>query len=353
MPRAEIYDKIKKYLLELIAQNKNKQNFLLPSEQQLSIRFNCSRLPAKRALNELSEEGIVVRIPGRGSFINNSGSIYQTNLNNINICVMIPNISSPYISHIIEGVSDVFYKENVAFFCYITYNSKDFERSFAHSVLGKQFDGLIVFPSLHGTYSERFLEDISKKRPAVFVSQKTKNNTISTVCCENNKIMTDTISYLTEKGHKKIGFIANQQSYDDVSLKRVEIYKKCIKDIGEKDRLLLCNFDNAPDDDISVKIDSFFKKHSDITALITTTDALPYISKSVYFYNTAISSESFIAINKPKSNTALPVSNLLYVDTFPKEIGRVAAETILRHIKGDTAIKEIYINPKMRSIFEE
>ncbi len=357
MPRAEIYDKIKKYLLELIAQNKNKHNFLLPSEQQLSIRFNCSRLPAKRALNELSDEGIVVRIPGRGSFINNSGSIYQTNLENINICVMLPDISSHFLTKIVEGISDVFHKENVAFFCYITHNSKNFEHSFANSVLGKQFDGLIVFPSMHNAYSEKFLADVTKKRPTVFISKKTKNISVSTVCCDNNKILTDTISYLAEKGHKKIGFIANNQSYDDTSSQRVDTYKKCIKDIGERERLLLCKFDNKFDnkfdDEISAKIDSFFMKNSDTTALITTSDALPYISKSAHFYNTSVSSESFIAINKPKSDIALPVSNLLYVDTFPKEIGRVAAETVLRHIRGDMTAKEIYINPKIRSIFEE
>ncbi len=41
----------------------------LPTERELSEQFFVSRITSKRALNLLSQEGLIVRIPGKGSFV--------------------------------------------------------------------------------------------------------------------------------------------------------------------------------------------------------------------------------------------------------------------------------------------
>ena len=41
----------------------------IPSENQLSEKFGVSRMTARKALDALEREGLVVRIPGKGTFI--------------------------------------------------------------------------------------------------------------------------------------------------------------------------------------------------------------------------------------------------------------------------------------------
>ena len=64
-----VYKQIRNHLEELIARNRNVPNYKLPSENQLANLFHTSRIPVKRALDELEAEGIIYRRQGKGSFI--------------------------------------------------------------------------------------------------------------------------------------------------------------------------------------------------------------------------------------------------------------------------------------------
>jgi DNA-binding GntR family transcriptional regulator len=64
-----LYKQIKDYLLQLVTDNKNVPHYKLPSENQIAVKFNTSRITAKRALTELQEEGYIYRIQGKGSFL--------------------------------------------------------------------------------------------------------------------------------------------------------------------------------------------------------------------------------------------------------------------------------------------
>ena len=58
-----LYKQIKEYLLQLIADNKYVSHYKLPSENQLAVKFNSSRITAKKAYTELQEE-IVSQLSG-------------------------------------------------------------------------------------------------------------------------------------------------------------------------------------------------------------------------------------------------------------------------------------------------
>lgn len=69
MKRAPLYEQLKLYVRQLIADNAGKRDFLLPSEASLSQTFSVSRITAKRTLNDLEEAGLVVRKKGKGTYI--------------------------------------------------------------------------------------------------------------------------------------------------------------------------------------------------------------------------------------------------------------------------------------------
>ncbi|WP_298775943.1 histidine utilization repressor [uncultured Shewanella sp.] len=60
---------IKHYILTKVDSGDWQEGDKLPSENQLATVFSCSRMTARRALTELTEQGILTRSQGIGSFV--------------------------------------------------------------------------------------------------------------------------------------------------------------------------------------------------------------------------------------------------------------------------------------------
>jgi GntR family histidine utilization transcriptional repressor len=64
-----LYLKVKRHILENIGSGKWAISARVPSENEIVRKFGVSRMTANRALKELSDEGVLVRIAGVGSFV--------------------------------------------------------------------------------------------------------------------------------------------------------------------------------------------------------------------------------------------------------------------------------------------
>ncbi len=60
---------IKQFICQQIEAGVWLQNAKVPSENELAEQFNVSRMTARRALQELTEQGILVRSQGAGTFV--------------------------------------------------------------------------------------------------------------------------------------------------------------------------------------------------------------------------------------------------------------------------------------------
>src|ERR1700743_3649867 len=64
-----LYLQVKRHILDNIGSGKWGAAARVPSENDLVRSFGVSRMTANRALKELSDEGVLVRIAGVGSFV--------------------------------------------------------------------------------------------------------------------------------------------------------------------------------------------------------------------------------------------------------------------------------------------
>src|ERR1700736_4326205 len=64
-----IYLKVKRHILDNIGSGKWTTSTRVPSENDIVKSFGVSRMTANRALRELSDEGVLVRVAGVGSFV--------------------------------------------------------------------------------------------------------------------------------------------------------------------------------------------------------------------------------------------------------------------------------------------
>ncbi|WP_448213734.1 histidine utilization repressor [Colwellia sp. MEBiC06753] len=60
---------IKDYICQMIESGKWPQHEKVPSENELAEQFSVSRMTARRALQELTEQGILIRSQGAGTFV--------------------------------------------------------------------------------------------------------------------------------------------------------------------------------------------------------------------------------------------------------------------------------------------
>ncbi|MEP6606729.1 MAG: GntR family transcriptional regulator [Nitrosospira sp.] len=64
-----LYTQIKDILRERILEGTYKAHQKLPSESEMSALFDVSRITVRQALSDLQNEGLIFRIPGKGTFV--------------------------------------------------------------------------------------------------------------------------------------------------------------------------------------------------------------------------------------------------------------------------------------------
>ncbi len=69
MKKKAKYILVEEYIKDLISDGKLKNGDQLETEFQLAEKFNVSRLTVYKAISRLAAEGIIDRIPGKGSFV--------------------------------------------------------------------------------------------------------------------------------------------------------------------------------------------------------------------------------------------------------------------------------------------
>jgi DNA-binding GntR family transcriptional regulator len=74
-----LYYQLKEYLLQEIKKNYQAGD-LLPSEGEIEKKYGVSRITVRKAIEELSHEGIVVKKQGRGTFVMEQKILYDANI---------------------------------------------------------------------------------------------------------------------------------------------------------------------------------------------------------------------------------------------------------------------------------
>ncbi len=74
------FEQIKKHILANIESGQWQENDLVPSENKLAEDFSVSRMTARRALEDLSQQGILIRTKGSGTYVaslKGQGSMFE------------------------------------------------------------------------------------------------------------------------------------------------------------------------------------------------------------------------------------------------------------------------------------
>jgi DNA-binding LacI/PurR family transcriptional regulator len=215
-----------------------KKGELIESESQLCRRFNISRGPVRQALASLERERLVVKIPGKGSFVAETVRPPPNNRKNRQLCVImdtIPNLEGNFcMLEIIEALNHA--AERLKPTYKLTYEFHRFTDENDPSILSlfNQNDHagfLIVSWSNPGG---RFLTLHQPTAiPIVTFFQKVDAPSISQIYIDQETAAFRATDYLIHYGHKRIGLLLGSNSDDWLTLNnRLAGYRRALESAG-------------------------------------------------------------------------------------------------------------------------
>ena len=131
-----LFQTIKQDILQKLQLKELKPGDRLPTESELMEQYNVSRITASRALNELRNEGIIIRYPGKGTFVANkpepilplqtasSGSVSGTSASLTEIAFILPTIQDYFSLSLINGLKSVFSPDQYRLYLFSSQNDK-------------------------------------------------------------------------------------------------------------------------------------------------------------------------------------------------------------------------------------
>lgn len=205
-----LHYQIRKEIENYIKEN-NFSDRPLPSEEILAKNFNVSRGTVRRAISDLVNQGLLYRIPGKGTFVNRK-----------TLSIEKITIFSPWHLHKEPEIAQNTYEDillrelrKVAIengYTIILKNLDKEEIEFTEAT--KESGGIIILNPKRN--EKEILKRVSKfSIPAVIIGANIESKEINYVASDNKGGIRQAIDYLISLGHKKLFFIGGSpESYD-------------------------------------------------------------------------------------------------------------------------------------------
>ncbi len=212
-----LYGQIYDYIIDQINKGFLNDGDRVPSEKELSEKFNVSRITSKKALDLLAQNLIIERIRGRGSFVSKqdyelkseSKNTSMTSGNRYRFALVIPDFSDNFGTTLVKAIEEACSEKSASLIIKRTHGNIEEEEKAIIDLVNDSVDGLIIFP-VHGeNYNVELLKLSLKNFPLVLVDRYLKGIPASSVCTDNRLASEQLTNYLFTLNHKNIGFISS------------------------------------------------------------------------------------------------------------------------------------------------
>jgi len=147
--------------------------------------------------------------------------------------LVIPNIASPYFSGIAKELDILCHNAGYSLMIYDTNENQEKEIVVIEDLLSRGVDGFVIAPVQDADSHIRQL--VEQNIPLVLIDRDFETMETHAVICDDEMSAYKAVSYLSDLGHKRIGFVSGRQNLYPV-LKRLDGYRKGLNDFNlEKD----------------------------------------------------------------------------------------------------------------------
>jgi len=350
MKRTPLYEQLKAYLKQIISENIDTKDYLLPSETLLSQMFNISRITSKKALNDLENEKLITRLKGKGSYISDDAIKYfnlldskvesskSLFLNYIIISVLVPDVSSLYYIEILNSI--LTYVKDKKIIIQIENSNGELEREFLSArKLAYTSNGIIIFPLNNNNYAKEIIKQSLNKLAVVCIDNYVSKTNFPLITSNNYDSMYNATKHLIEIGKKNIAYISTNIS-DELALKeRYKGYCDGIKNNGLSlnDDLIMIDLVH-----IDIFVNNALNKILDknIDAIITANCGLGIEISKILLKNNRLDILDNLIVFDDEFGKLQEIMKFKpkYIKQNAQEIGRKAIDVILDQIKSNNSV---------------
>lgn len=195
----EIYESLREAILsgQFAAEDK------LPTEDELAQRYSVSKITVKKALDLLKEDGLILRVQGRGTFVRRVEPLSEerdAKERSRLIGLVLEHVSSAFglnmMYYIGRRLDAAGYKLCTRF----TFGSIEKETEEIHNLLEMNVAGMIIMPCHDSHYNITILKLILENFPIVLVDKRMHGLPISSVCTDGKEAMRQLVHHLKQRG---------------------------------------------------------------------------------------------------------------------------------------------------------
>lgn len=219
----------------------------LPSEKQLSDKYDISRITIKTAFKLLVGEGLIIRTPGKGTFVTDDAldKINRRSEGSENkktnkassppiIGVIFEHVSSSFgldmMYHMDREAAEKGYKLCIRF----SYTDQDREKEEIDFLMSLGVSGIIIMPSHGEHYNTKILRLVIDRFPVVLIDKNLEGIPVPAVYTDNDKCAGLLVDHLVDRGYKDIGLVTSKGSGISSITERKKGFYKRISDNGLK-----------------------------------------------------------------------------------------------------------------------
>ncbi len=198
----------------------------LPGERTLAKEFGYSYMTIRKAIDNLVAEGTLYKMPTKGTFVaDRKKAKKKTHVIGYFLDKsIVAGLTSPYYSLIFNALEKQAQKNGYSLIYF-----SDIDESNMAKQLNK-IDGVIVscFPRI-----ENLIHDFNTHVPVVVIDNSSSDKTIPSIIIDNFNAVSQSVDYLCNLGHKRIGFMTGLDD-SDVGKNRCAGYKSGLNNNGLK-----------------------------------------------------------------------------------------------------------------------
>lgn len=278
-----LYVQISNDLRDKILQGVFRPGDRLPSENEIAEQYHVSVITSKRVLNDLTDEGLIFRLKGRGSFVagNNGQDILNSKRTNFKgvVGVIFPSISMPVESELLYYIQSRMHELRYQTLIRVTDDliEKETEAIAMFRVFGVR--GFVIFPAIKEQYNEEILRLSLERFPHVLVDRHMPNIRSSNVGSANRQAMITAVDYLLERGIRNVALITQSDTNSNTHA-RLLGFEEAFTRRGypiDKTKWMIEKAGQS-DEDFKQDLMKFFQDHPSLAAVVAIDTPLASLS---------------------------------------------------------------------------
>lgn len=232
----------------------------LPTEKELSEKYQVSRITSKRALGELEKNGMIERTRGKGSFVKKQ----ETKIEHKKILLLLPFTDDFAFGNLSGSILSITQKANYE----LSIVTLDYLDNLTVRELQNNFDGIIYYANNENQHLDLLFTLNQINYPTILLDKEISDLTLPTFLSDNFSGGNKATNFLIEQGHKKIAYLFGNHEHPQSARQRYLGYVQSIINNN-------LSFHTSYNDDIFDvdKLINYIRKN-DITALVCENDVI-------------------------------------------------------------------------------